>query len=164
MKLLIVILSFFVASCGFTPLYGSLNNEVNMSKSLQSVSIAPLEGRLGQLLTNSLSESLYQTAGANNVTFELKLDVKEELSQYGFNQDRSTTRESYTQTVNYRLIDIETQNEVTSGLAVARTSYDVVQSDFSNFSAKQDAQTRMVDEISQRITIKLAAYFKNQTE
>ena len=164
MRYLTVILAFFVASCGFTPLYGTQNNDVNITSSLQSVRINPLEGRLGQLITNELIEDLYQTSGEQNTKYELFLDVSEEVNVYGFNQDRSTTRESYAQTINYRLVDIDTQEEVTSGVAIARTSYDVVQSDFSNFSAKQDAVERMVDEISQNITRKLAVFFRNSSE
>jgi LPS-assembly lipoprotein len=164
MRFLIVILSFFVASCGFTPLYGTNNHDESVQRSLQSIKITPINGRLGQLLTNALIEDIYKTAEIYNVKYELSLTVDEETSRHGYNQDRSTTRESYSQTVNFKLINIENQKELTTGVAVARTSYDVAQSDFSNFKAKQDALERMVNETSQSITRKLSVYFKNNPQ
>ena len=161
MRVYILIISFFLSACGFTPLYGNLDGSTSTNAELQTISIRPLEGRTGQLLTNHLAEKFYTNNTTGDEKFELIIIIEENVDRYGFNQDRSTTREGYTLKTRFKLLNISSGEEVTQGLTTQNTSYDVVQSDFSNASAKQDALERMLLETAQRITILLSTHFKN---
>lgn len=164
MRYSVIILTLFLGACGFQPLYGEKNSGKFVELALQGIHLNQTEGRLGQMLQNQLSQSFNQQNQVDSSKYELFLEVEEVSERYGFNQDRSTTRESYALVTHFKLLDIDTGEILTTGRSTARTSYDVAQSDFSNHSAKQDAQARMVLETAQNITLKLSLFFNTTTE
>ena len=160
MRAFIVIISLFVSACGFTPLYGNLDNGSTTSQELQLIKISPPQGRSGQVFNNHLSDIFYSNINIDEKKYELKFDFVETVERYGFNQDNSTTRETYTVKVVYSLFDLSSGDELLQDFLASSSAYDIVQSDFSNSSAKADALERMLAETAQKLSIKLSRYFR----
>ena len=92
----------------------------------------------------------------NNVTLD------QALEGYGFRTDESVTRESLTLTASYQLVDQKTGDVVLQDEVRAIQAYDVVQSDFANFSTQQDAEARTALQIAELLTARLGLYFKSE--
>lgn len=164
MRALIISLAFFISACGFTPLYGNLSDSPSVNEELSSIYVSPIEGREGQVLTNHLTEKFYSQNPVDNNKYTLTVTLDQTIDRYGFNQDGSTTREGFTLKSSFSLLNTASGEEITNGATTSRTSYDVVQSDFSNASARQDALERMLSETAQNITILLSTHFRQSEQ
>ena len=65
---------------------------------------------------------------------------------------------------NFRLRDLDTRRVVLTGTSNAVVSYNVLQNDFSNVVAENDARRRGVKEIAEDIRLRLAAYLNARRE
>lgn len=161
MKKLTILLIFFLGACGFQPLYGSDGDE-NIRDSLNKIMVATSNNRLHQMVSNNLIEQFGANESSENALYSLDFIATEKVLQFGFKPDQSITRESYKLTIEYSLINLATSENILSGTINSQTSYDVVQSDFSNFRGKEDAQERMAQEVAKKLNVALSVYFKSQ--
>ncbi|UTW55446.1 LPS assembly lipoprotein LptE [Kordiimonas sp. SCSIO 12610] len=162
MRYLALILSLcFLSACGFTPLYQTANNGANVSNELSFIDVAPIPDRLGQVMRNHLLTTF--NVGANS-KYELRITLNQESLGYGTRPDAAATQEQLTVTAEIKLIDPSTESVLYSDNLFARTSFDLVLSDFSNVVQREDSAERLAIEIGERIHKRLALYFKNTVE
>lgn len=147
-----------LSACGFTPLYQASGNGANITDELSFVNIAPIPDRLGQVMRNHLLTTL--NTGANS-KYELRIVLNQESLGYGTRSDAAATQEQLTITADIKLVDPSTDTILYSDSLFARTSFDLVLSDFSNVIQREDSAERLVIEISERIHRRLALYFRN---
>ena len=147
--------------CGFRPMYGGQDTAANLQGAFASVSIAEIPNRVGQVVRNHLLDQINPHGGPAVPDFILSVNLIEEREGYGFGTDESINRESLTLEGDFRLIDQSTGKVVYEDIVRSTQAYDVVQSDFANFSAQQDAQMRTAEQVAFLITVRLGMFFKS---
>ncbi len=90
--------------------------------------------------------------------------LSEETEGFGIRSDESVTRVNYRLEAFYRLTSATDGRLLTEGTARSNMAYDVVTSDFANFSAEQDAQQRTADQIATIIVNRLGLFFRSESD
>lgn len=150
-----------LTACGFQPLYEAGGSSSAMQAYLASVEVGPIEDRLGQIMRNRLVSRLN---GAGNPEYRLEVGLQQNSESFGVRPDTATTQEQLTLVAGVRLVPIKTGEPVLEENFRARTSFDLVLSDFATVSQREDAANRLVLELAERIHRRLALYFANQVD
>ena len=153
---------FILSGCGFTPMYAEKGDGEGLSETFSNVAIAPIEDRIGQVVRNHLQDRMNPYGSPAAPDYLLRVTLDQALEGYGFRTDESVTRESLTLTASYQLVDQKTGDVVLQDEVRAIQAYDVVQSDFANFSTQQDAEARTALQIAELLTARLGLYFKSE--
>lgn len=150
-----------LAGCGFTPMYATNAEGQGLPADFASVRIAPIPDRTGQVVWNHLLDRLNPNGEPSGADYLLNVSLSEKTLGYGFRSDAAVTRESYTLEAAFQLLDQKTGEVAFEDTQRAVQSYDIVQSDFANFSAREDAKARTAEELANLIALKLGLYFKS---
>lgn len=159
-KSIIIALTLLLTGCGFKPLYQAEggNSRMVLTK-LASIDIAPIPERLGQIMRNRMLDLF---GSATTPDYRLNVTISDEIEGYGFRSDAAVTQEQVTMTaviVMKTLASDEIEFETTLR---ARTSYDVVLSDFATYTQREDAKRRLVEELAEQLHRRLALHFRKQ--
>ena len=159
-KSIIIALTLFLTGCGFKPLYQAEggNSEMVLTK-LASIDIAPIPERLGQIMRNRMLD-LFGTTSTPD--YSLKVIISDEIEGYGFRSDAAVTQEQVTMTAVIVLSELSNGNAEYETTLRARTSYDVVLSDFATYSQREDAKRRLVEDLAEQLHRRLALHFRKQ--
>lgn len=161
--LLALLTSLFILSgCGFTPMYAENQSGEGLSEEFSNVAIAPIDDRIGQVVQNHLRDRINPRGAPAAPDYLLRVTLNQAQEGFGFRTDESVTRESLTLTATYQLVDQKTGDVVLQDEVRAIQAYDVVQSDFANFSTQQDAEARTALQIAELVTARLGLYFKSE--
>jgi len=152
----LLLLALAVAGCQLRPLYGGGSTGV-VATTLSSVSVAPIEGRVGWLVYNDLKERLGQTA-AGETLYRLDVDLDDNLVGLGIRGDRAITRERRTLRARYRLTDLRTGAVVLDATAGSDAGIDVVSSEYATIAAEQSAAERLSDAVADQIVSRLGIF------
>lgn len=159
--IVLFIAAWLLSACGFHPMYGETGATASLSDEFANVAISPIEERTGQIVWNHLRDRMNPHGEPAAPDYLLSVDLNEIVEGYGYRQDESVTRESFTLEAMFRLTDQKTGDVVYADKVRSVQAYDVVQSDFANFSAQQDARDRTALQVSELITARLGLYFKS---
>lgn len=154
-------LGLLVAGCGFTPLYAENPSGEGLVADFEGVYIAPIPDRIGQQVRNHLLDRINPMGEPSGADYTLRVTLEPSVEGFGFRSDESITRESLTLTAYYQLVDQRNGNVVLEDQVRAIQAYDVVQSDFANFSAQQDAEARTTLQVAELLTARLGLFFKS---
>jgi LPS-assembly lipoprotein len=153
-----------LAGCGFHPLYGSGPTSGALQHTFAQIYVEPVYdlsvANTGYDLRNKVIDSLGATSGG--AQYHLKMTLSSTSQGIALQNDASITRYNDTLTVTYSLVDATTGKEVTKGTETGLSAYNVVQSPYSTLVAQQDADRRVVEDISERIRLDLGVYFDRQ--
>ena len=152
----LLLLALAVAGCQLRPLYGGGSTGV-VATTLSSVSVAPIEGRVGWLVYNDLKERLGETA-AGETLYRLDVDLDDNLVGLGIRGDRAITRERRTLRARYRLTDLRTGAVVLDATAGSDAGIDVVSSEYATIAAEQSAAERLSDAVADQIVSRLGIF------
>lgn len=159
------LLAISLGACGFQPMYasGPAGGAANVAvqDALAEVAVAPIPERLGQVVQNTLLDSISPYGAPAAPTYRLEVVLESDREGFGFRPDEAITREKFRLSANYRLVRIEGGEEVLSGHARSNLTYDIVQSDFANFSAQQDAEKRTAKQLVNTIVTRLGLFFRS---
>lgn len=150
-----------LAACGFHPLYGDYKSSVPAAD-FASVYIAPISDRSGQQLRNFLIQRLNFSGQPQRPLYTLTISLSLRGSGLALARDNTTTRASLTGTANYTITDTATGKVIGRGVSRSTDSYDVLVSDFATLSARDDAQTRVLRELSNDLQTRLAVFLANR--
>ncbi|WP_339780452.1 hypothetical protein [uncultured Thalassospira sp.] len=146
-----------LGACGFHPLYGQNNAGEATSDALSKVKIDLIENRVGQLTRNVLLENLTPKGSPTNAEYELVVELNESTTDLGFTKQNEATISDYILSGNYKLIRISDTKTMRSGTLRARTSFNIVQSDFASLEAKsaarEDAARNLARQIANQVAI-----------
>ena len=147
-----------LAGCGFKPLYQAEggNSEMVLTK-LASIDIAPIPERLGQIMRNRMLDLFGSTTSPD---YRLSVTISDELEGYGFRSDAAVTQEQITVSAVITLHDMASGDVEFETTLRARTSYDVVLSDFATYTQREDAKRRLVEELAEQLHRRLALHFR----
>lgn len=126
---------------------------------MKSIDVDPVNERVAQQVRNRL---LFRLNGGQMVPdgrYKVKMVVVPTTSSLAIESDSlSTTAAQVAVTVDYQLIDKETNLAVSGGKRRAVASYDKTPQSFANERAERDAQNRAATEVAEQLRIAIAQY------
>jgi len=143
---------FLLGACGFAPLY-TQKESVSHITTLSKIEIAPPAGRIAQIVRNRLIEKMNPKG---NAEYELRFGVSPSIANLAIEPDSRVTRVNYRLTVNYRLLDMKTQQMIANGKTMASASYNKVASEFANRAAEQNASRRTAQTVADQLILQLS--------
>lgn len=161
MRVAALILSLMLAACGFKPLYEAGGSSAQMQAQLSSIDVGPIADRIGQVMRNRLMSRL--NAGTRP---EYRLDVvlAQSSETFGVRPDTATTQEQLTLIADIQLIKYGQEEPVIRQSLRARSSFDVVLSDFATVSQREDTAQRLALDLAERIHRRLALHFAQEAD
>ncbi len=144
-----------LSGCGLRPLYSG-GGSGRVAQSLQSVQVAPIDGRAGWLVRTALEDRLGMAAAAPR--YRLVVELDDNITGYGIRADNSVTRERRTLRARYRLVEAERGTVVLDATAGSDSGIDVVSSEYATVAAEQTALERLAVVIADQIVARLALY------
>lgn len=154
-------LALLLAGCGFTPMYATSGDGTGLADQFSTVQVAPIPDRVGQVVRNGLIDRLNPYGPPGAPLYRLEVTLAEAVEGFGFRPDEAITRENLRLDAVYRLVRTADEELLLEGNAHSNLAYDIVQSDFANFSAKQDAQRRTAEQVINIIVVRLGLFLKN---
>lgn len=146
-----------LTACGFQPLYGDKGART-ISPQLAQVSVAPISDAAGQQLRNFLLDRLPPPAPSPR--YQLNIALAESKVGIAISRDATITRQQLRSVVTASLMD-RTKNETVWTQQIFTTSgYNVLGSQFSTLVGEEDARTRNLNDLSERVVNMLALYFE----
>ncbi|WP_286829383.1 MULTISPECIES: LPS assembly lipoprotein LptE [Kordiimonas] len=153
---LVITLALLLSACGFRPLYEAGGSSRAMQQHLAGVEVAPIADRLGQVMRNRLLDRL-NTGGTAD--YRLTVTLEQSTQGYGIRPDAAATQEQLTLVAHVAFIRLNGEEIVFTEDMRARTSYDLVLSDFATVTQREDSARRLALELAERIHRRLALYF-----
>ncbi len=155
--LLIGAVTLVLTGCGFRPLYGTHSADPRAAGEMANIYVQPLPDREGQLVRNALLDRLNPKGEPREPRYrlEVKLDVSE--AQVALQKDETATRDDVTYTITFTLY--EGSVGLTNGSFTRNFSFDYLNQQYSNISARNDVRARAADEIATEIRNRMATYF-----
>ncbi|MEO8175199.1 MAG: LPS assembly lipoprotein LptE [Sphingomicrobium sp.] len=141
--------------CGLHPLYAE-GPSGSVATTLQAVEVAPIDGQVGWLVHNKLTERLGKGDGGGLYRLEVELD--DNITGFGIRGDRAVTRERRTLRARYRLVELKTGNVVLDATAGSDAGIDVVSSEYATVAAEQSAVERLSEVLADQIAARLGMF------
>jgi LPS-assembly lipoprotein len=155
-RLLALIAAFALAGCGLQPLYGG-GSSSPVAATLRSVEVAPIDGQVGWLIHNKLTERLGAT-GESAPAYRLEVELDDNITGFGIRGDRAVTRERRTLRARYRLVDLNGGGVVLDATAGSDAGIDVVSSEYATVAAEQTAVERLSEVVADQIVARLGLF------
>ncbi|HPF45264.1 MAG: hypothetical protein KDF58_04155 [Alphaproteobacteria bacterium] len=115
--------------------------------------------RLSQLLQNNLNERISPLSSDGSVTsYILKADYNLQEAGYGIREDETVTLQNLKLSVDFALVDVDTDQSIMDGTARAIVTYDLVRSDYSNKIARETSLERLSEEVANQIITRIGTY------
>jgi hypothetical protein len=163
--LLLILPILLLASCGFNPVYKTHDvakyNEMPVSSegnALSSIQIEPIASVAGSELYHDLS--IYFPL-KENPKYLLRVTLSYESRAQAIQKNSTIFREIIYQTTNYRLLDINTMQEVTSGSFVLSSSYNTSFSPYGSYTEHQQTNINLAHYTAEQIRQRLILYFSS---
>ena len=148
--------SVLLTGCQLQPLYaGGSGGQV--ATTLSSVSVAPIQGRVGWLVHNELKERL-AAAESGEARYRLDVELDDNITGLGIRGDRAVTRERRSLRARYRLVDLGTGQVVLDATAGSDAGIDVVSSEYATVAAEQTAAERLSEVVADQIVSRLGLF------
>jgi LPS-assembly lipoprotein len=126
---------------------------------MQTVSVAPIEGRVGWLVRNALVDRLGGgTVASGSARYRLEVELDDDITSFGIRGDRAATRERRTLRARYRLVESAAGTVVLDATAGSDAGIDVVSSEYATVVAEQTAAERLARVVSDQITARVALF------
>ena len=158
---LLVFFCLIVSACGFKPLYGTKGSE-NITTDFLDIRIAPIKGRVGQMLSNELKYLLNPMHEPYKPKYRLIIDIVQSIRSLAVKKTALATRSNLKLTSQYRLIDTSSLKSLNSGSNAITVSFNIYTSNYATLSAEKDAKKRAVKELAQDIRLQIGAFFMAQ--
>ena len=144
-----------LGGCTLRPLYAGGSGGA-VAQTLQSVAIAPIDGRAGWLVRTALEDRLGNDTSSPRFRLEVELD--DQIAGFGIRSDDAVTRERRTLRARYRLVDAAAGTVLLDATAGSDAGIDVVSSEYATVAAEQTALERLSKELADQIVTRVALY------
>jgi len=155
---LLVFFCLIVSACGFKPLYGTKGSE-NITADFFNIRVAPIKGRVGQMLSNELKYLLNPLHEPYKPKSRLIIDTVQSIRSLAVKKTALATRSNLKLRSRYRLIDTSSLKLLSSGSNEITVSFNIYSSNYATLTAEKDAKKRAVKELAQDIRLQLGAFF-----
>ena len=146
----------FVAGCGFQPIHGE--RSAASSAGLANFDIALIADRTGQMMRNELLQQMQHRGAAASPRFVLGVKLTESLTDLAIRKDNVATRANLKLIAQFSVVSRSGGSLLFSGQARSVNSYNILTSDFATLSARADARSRAVRQLSLDIKERLAVW------
>lgn len=153
----IVVITVTLAGCGFRPLYASAEQGTTDPR-LAAIEVAQIPDRTGQRLTIALRDAFNPSGVAVDPRYRLFVSLATSRREVALRKDGTASRSEITVTANWRLTDLESQAVAFSGIARSGSSVDLVQNEYANVVAEEDARNRAIEDIARDIQARCAIF------
>ncbi|MCW9040249.1 MAG: LPS assembly lipoprotein LptE [Rhodospirillales bacterium] len=152
---------FFLAGCGYRPLYGKPANHAGVPDILSTVYVSNIPDRPGQLLRNRLMTMLTPRGIVDKPNYRLDVIISESVGKYAKRTDETSTRAVLSLTASFRLYRNGKEAVVFSGASTGNVGYDIVDAEYGAIAAEKDALKSAIELVAADIRTRLAAYLVN---
>jgi LPS-assembly lipoprotein len=151
-----------LGACNIRPLLLETADDQDVRAQLEAIRIVGLDGRLGQLVRNSLLDQLNPTGVAAPDRYILQVDLRRSAQSLGIQLDDVITRFNLTLTARFELLDAKDGRVLYEDQVRRIASYNVAEQPYATLAAEVDAERRVANEVGSNIRTVLAVYFANQ--
>ncbi|WP_343561274.1 hypothetical protein [Kiloniella sp. b19] len=152
-----------LSGCGFRPLYQKQSGqEQTVVGDFQTVQIAPLSGREGQILHNFLRDRINPYGQPSSPRYLLQVDVTESESSVSTRSDGTSSRSNQQIVATYNLIDLAAGKSVFINESRSTNSFDSFTNEYSTLVSEETARSRNLSVIADDIRLKLGIFFSRQ--
>ncbi len=155
-NLLLILFLTALGGCGFTPMYQSGGG---VMAGLSAIEIAPMEDRLGQQMRGYMVDRI---GSESSGIYRLDMKLRKENEGFGIRPDAAATQEQVTLWADYSLVRIADGITVLQDSLRARSSFDVVLSDFATLSQREDTEKRLAFQLADQLQTDLATWLLSQ--
>jgi LPS-assembly lipoprotein len=148
-----------LTACGFQPLYGERTGGVPVRQVFNTVSIAPMPDRVGQLVRNQLIDALTPQGQPRDPAYVLAVTLIQAKEGVAFRSDEQITRFNVTLEASFVLREFVGGAFVTQGNTRSVAAFNIVRSQFANIAAEADAQQRAARQVANSIALRLGVHF-----
>ena len=156
---LVFLIVSLAAACGFQPLYGSATRNADVQEKLAQIYVEPIEGRTGQILRNELLDLANPGGIPKTPAYRLAVAIEVQSEGLAIQNNDTTTRYNLTLNSKFRLTDATGQSVIYSGSTQNIASYNVVQSEFANLAAANNAEKRAALVAAEQINQQISVFF-----
>lgn len=143
-----------LASCGFTPQYGTGNR--NAASELSAVDIGLIPDANGVYLRNILIDQFYQDGYPKSPRYALSVgQISEAISDLDITVDSDATRKQVRLQTVMTLTDRQSGNVLLTRNLRALTSYNVLDSQFTTRISEQDAKEAALADLARQIEVQV---------
>ncbi|XVN42959.1 MAG: hypothetical protein RCG15_01245 [Candidatus Rickettsia vulgarisii] len=157
--IIIVACLFLCASCSLKPVYSSKYNTQKLSK-LNSIEVEKINSVEGAELLYHLSSILPRDKSVDT-KYLLKIKLSGNSLPSIIQKNSDVLWERINQDVQYRLIDIKTNKEVTSGRFSHINSYNIDFLVYNSYVAREKATEDLTKRVAEEIFARLVIYFSS---
>ena len=147
-----------LAGCDFRPLYGT-QSFGSVVPDLEHIQVLAIEDRVGQKMHNMLLDRLNPQGRPNQPLYTLAIENEVSRQELGLEITEVATRAKLTVVSRYVLRRIDTREILVTGSARSINSYNLIDSDYANLVAEEDATERALRENSEAIRVRLGIFF-----
>ena len=148
------------SACGFQPLYrtpvSGAGGAATAAAGLDSIHVARIPNREGQLLRNHLVHDLNHNGRPTSPAYVLTATLTESQSRLAIQSDSSATRANLAIATRYVLTRAGTGAVETRGSTRVVIGYDILQDEFATLSAERAAREKAIRQTSLDIRKRLA--------
>lgn len=155
-RLSLLVSLFLLAACGFHPLYGTQNNTAVPPK-LAQIKVAFIKNSDGQILRNAILDRMPRPGPSQ--PYLLRVSLEETKVGIAISRDATVTRQQMRNTLHAELSDARTQQLLWKQDLFATSGYNILASQYSNLVGEEDARTRNLNDLADRLVGLLAMYF-----
>ena len=149
-----------LGGCGFRPLYGGNSITNSTVDDLSAIAVNSPEDSVGRTLRYDLLDVLNSDGNQPaSPLYNLNLSPHSYSQDVAIQSNASVTRANVVLTVPFTLTSTKTGKTIFASTARSRTSYNRVQSEFSNLTASEDARQRIAKVVAEDIRLQLSVYF-----
>ncbi len=152
----VLLFSFFLAACGFRPLYQNTNTLSGGATPLQQVWIANIPDHSGLRLRNALTDRFYHSGAPQDPRYALEVKLAENHRNVIIDKDDSTTRRQLVLSAEYRLLERATRRVLDSGSLRASSAYNILPSQYTTLVTEDAARMNALNDLADKITLRLA--------
>ena len=147
-----------LAGCQLRPLYAG-GSAGPVAQVLRQVQVAPIPGRGGWLVYNTLKERLGGAAGGGEApAYRLDVELDDEIVGLAIRGDRAATRERRILRARYQLVQLANGQVLLDATAGSDAGIDVVSSEYATVAAEQTAEERLAEIVANDIVERLGLY------
>lgn len=150
-----------LSGCGFSPVYGTNSDKDTGAKHLLArTEISIIPDQEGVYLRNELIDSFYLYGRPQNPLYKLNFSTLEQtLTDLDITKTSESTRRQLKLGTTIKLIRTSDGQEVLKRKMTVVTSYNILESEFTNRISRQDALRDALEDLANQVEIQVSLYF-----
>jgi len=161
---LILMIPFFLTSCGFEPMYGTHSATAEaVDVALPNIEIANIPDRDGQYLRNLLMDRLYTSGRPADAAYTLTFSkLAKNIVNIGIQKDATATRAQIQITTHMELVDKSTGKAVLQRDLKTVGAYNLLDDQLSTLMSQQNITDSILQEMRDDAVTELSLYFRRK--